>query len=173
MEPGEPQLALGRLGSHLPALSGTTPRILSTLPAWTPSGREVLWGTLCQGGDGPGHQRDQGGVRARGAGKRGTRRKGERQKESGGWGRQGRPLGECPTRPEHGAGDTQAGQGPAETTAPTGSQCPPLPGSPQTPDLRAVQTLPAPTRPCTLTELPDMVEPEGQWQWRPGDGWGP
>ena len=32
------------LESHLPALSGTAPRILITVPTLTPSGSEVLWG---------------------------------------------------------------------------------------------------------------------------------
>lgn len=36
------------LGAHLPALSGTTPRILITVPTRMPSGREVLWGTFCR-----------------------------------------------------------------------------------------------------------------------------
>lgn len=38
-------LLLG-LDTYLPALSGTTPRILITLPTRMPSGNEVLWGTF-------------------------------------------------------------------------------------------------------------------------------
>lgn len=36
------------LQSHLPALSGTVPRILITVPTLRPSGSEVLWGTFCK-----------------------------------------------------------------------------------------------------------------------------
>ena len=47
-EPGNlPPITAEARGSHLPALSGTKPRILNTVPTRMPSGSEVLWGTFC------------------------------------------------------------------------------------------------------------------------------
>ena len=57
-EPGNlPPITAEARGSHLPALSGTKPRILSTVPTRMPSGSVVLWGTFCSSQSGSGRQR--------------------------------------------------------------------------------------------------------------------
>lgn len=182
------------LGSHLPAFSGTTPRILITVPTRMPSGSDVLWGTFCgfsggesQGTGGADERHTWVGPRQKASGTQiGRIREKKRPRDQGERARARPRVGEPTTRDQRRKGDSREADGsvgmgwvhPGATAQTLGSTpwhplCPSRrdtsarPSPPPRVRCRLGSKPPGPRRPPkALTELPAMAGTLGRQAWR-------
>ena len=154
------------LGSHLPAFSGTTPRILITVPTRMPSGSDVLWGTFCgfsggesQGTGGADERHTWVGPRQKASGTQiGRIREKKRPRDQGERARARPRVGEPTTRDQRRKGDSREADGsvgmgwvhPGATAQTLGS----TPWHPLCPSRRDTSARPSPS----LSPVPPWVQ---------------